>query len=315
MATITKESVFSAADALEARGLRVSVRTVRDHLGGGSPNQITPLVALWREKKPQVALVDIQLIPELENSIAEMRRYIARQVESSAGESARRADERASEAEDTLLLCQQENGEITEQLAASVAALEDVRAQREQLSGTITELREDLVRTRKEALEEVDASAAKAEREREAAESARQALARAELRLEALPRLETEIEQLRNALAEAQAGRVAAEQTAAVGQARLEAAERRAEAAEGDKGEFKAKLEAVTAKFETTLGTLEKTSSEAKASTIAAQSAQARLESMERELVSAKAEAGEAKAELKELRAEIRGKAEKADKK
>ena len=121
MATVTKETVASAADALEARGLKVSVRTVRDHLGGGSPNQITPLLAAWREKKPQVAQADIQLDPRIGQLIAE-------QVRVAAGESARRADERAAEAEDTLQLCQAENGDIVEQLAASLAALEDVRA-------------------------------------------------------------------------------------------------------------------------------------------------------------------------------------------
>ena len=95
MATVTKETVAAAADALEARGLKVSVRTVRDHLGGGSPNQITPLLAAWREKKPQVAQADIQLDPRIGQLIAE-------QVRVAAGESARRADERATEAEDTL---------------------------------------------------------------------------------------------------------------------------------------------------------------------------------------------------------------------
>ena len=48
MANITPDRVFAAADALEASGNRVSVRSVRDHLGGGSPNQITPLLASWR---------------------------------------------------------------------------------------------------------------------------------------------------------------------------------------------------------------------------------------------------------------------------
>ncbi len=304
MATVTKETVAAAADALEARGLKVSVRTVRDHLGGGSPNQITPLLAAWREKKPQVALVDIQLIPELESSLADVRRLIARQVESSAGESARRADERASEAEDTLLLCQQEIAELKELLDETASSLEDIRAQREQFAGTISALQEDLARTRAEALDEIRAADARAEREREAAESARQALARAELRLEALPRLESEIEQLRNALAEAQAGRVAAEQAAAVGQARLEAAERRTEAAEGREVELRAELKAVSARLDT-----------AAADAKVAAATVERLEAVERELATAKAEAGEAKAELKELRAELKSAGQKEQKK
>ena len=60
-----------------------------------------------------------------------------------------------------------------------------------------------MARTRKEALEEIEAADAKADRERESAEIARTALAKAELRLEALPRLEAEIERLRTALEQA----------------------------------------------------------------------------------------------------------------
>lgn len=48
MAVITQESGY-AAEAFEARGMRVSVRTIRDHLGGGSPNLITPLLASWQK--------------------------------------------------------------------------------------------------------------------------------------------------------------------------------------------------------------------------------------------------------------------------
>ena len=125
MAVITQDSVYAAAEALEARGARVSVRTIRDHLGGGSPNQITPLLASWRAKRPQVAQAPIQLDPRIGQLIAE-------QVQVAAGEAARRADERATEAEDTLQLCQQENTELAEQLAAATTALDDVRAQREQ---------------------------------------------------------------------------------------------------------------------------------------------------------------------------------------
>ncbi len=105
MATVTQDAVYAAAEALEARGQRVSVRTIRDHLGGGSPNQITPLLSAWRAKKPQVAQADIQLDPRIGQLIAE-------QVKVAAGEAARRADERASEAEDTLQLCQQETAEL-----------------------------------------------------------------------------------------------------------------------------------------------------------------------------------------------------------
>ena len=292
MATVTQDAVYAAAEALEARGQRVSVRTIRDHLGGGSPNQITPLLSAWRAKKPQVAQTDIQLDPRIGQLIAE-------QVKVAAGEAARRADERASEAEDTLQLCQQETAELTEQLAAVTSSLDDVRAQREQQAGTITELREDLTRTRKEALEEIEAADAKADRERESAELARTALAKAELRLEALPRLEAEIERLRVALEQAQAGKQAAEQQAAVLAAQEAAASARvADLAKRLEVAEKQALEATA---------------EAKAQAVAAAeagrvglAATTQLEASNRELETLRESLVEAKNELKECRAELK---------
>ena len=68
--------------------------------------------------------------------------------------------------------------------------------------------------------------------ERQRQEAAAAALARAEVRLEAVPGLQTEIERLRAALEADQKARQQAEQSAAVLAARLEAAERRATSAE-----------------------------------------------------------------------------------
>ena len=299
MAVITQDSVYAAAEALEARGARVSVRTIRDHLGGGSPNLITPLLASWRAKRPQVAQADIQLDPEMEASFSAMRKTIVKQVEVAAGESARRADERASEAEDTLQLCQQENAELTAELMDATSALEDVRAQREQQAGTISELREDLARTRKEALEEIEAADAKADREREAAELARTALAKAELRLEALPRLEAEIERLRVALETAQAGKQAAEQQAAVLAAQEAAAS--------------ARVDDLVSRLEIAEKRTQEAAQEAKAQAAAAGeasraglAASTQLEAAQRELAGLRDALDEAKAELKEIKAELK---------
>ena len=189
MATVTSERVYAAADTLEASGTRVSVRTVRDYLGGGSPNQITPLLASWRARKPAVAAAEIQLDPRIGQLIAE-------QVRVAAGDAATRADERAAEAEDTLTLCQQENTELAEQLEAVSRALEEARAKVAQQAGTISEIREEIERVRNEADEEVEEANIRASREREIAETAQHALARAELRLESMPRLEGELVQL-----------------------------------------------------------------------------------------------------------------------
>jgi hypothetical protein len=44
------EEVVEAADALLARGLKPIIERVRQHLGGGSPNTISPLLDVWYER-------------------------------------------------------------------------------------------------------------------------------------------------------------------------------------------------------------------------------------------------------------------------
>jgi len=288
MANITPDRVFAAADALEASGNRVSVRSVRDHLGGGSPNQITPLLASWRARKPSVAAPEIQLDPRIVQLIAE-------QVRAAAGEAAVRADERANEAEDTLTLCQQENSELAEQLATTLRALDEARAKVEQQAGTISEIREEIERVRSEA--EVEAADTRANREREVAETAQHALARAELRLESMPRLEGEVERLRTALDEALSGKQSAEQQAAVAAAKLDAAIQRVSAAEEREREARQQQAAAQEAAARANG-------DAHQAQITLQAVQARLESTSRELETARGSLSELKEELKELRAE-----------
>lgn len=44
------EEVVEAADALLARGLKPTIERVRQHLGGGSPNTVSPLLDVWFER-------------------------------------------------------------------------------------------------------------------------------------------------------------------------------------------------------------------------------------------------------------------------
>lgn len=299
MATVTQNSVFSAAEALEARGDKVSVRAVRDYLGGGSPNAVAPLLAAWRAKRPVVAAAEIQLDPRIGQLIAE-------QVKVAAGESAKRADERASEAEDTLSLCQQEAEELGEQLQSALKSLDESRAKGEQQAGTIGELREEIERSRKDAEEEVDEAQARADRERESAEAARTALAKAELRMEALPRLEREIEQLRVALTEAQAGRQQAEQQAAVLKAQDVAARERIMDLVNRLDDSEKRGKEIDAESKAAW-------QEASAASTAVEASKVRLESAGRELEIVKNALTEARDELKELRATAKKPAKKSE--
>ena len=50
MATlVTQESVFAAAEAIRDRGERPTVTRVRAELGGGSPNDVLPLLTAWKD--------------------------------------------------------------------------------------------------------------------------------------------------------------------------------------------------------------------------------------------------------------------------
>ncbi len=112
-------------------------------------------------------------------------------------------------------------GEL-EQQSAQLDALE---ATTQQQTGRIAQMQTDLANA-------VEAVA----RERGMAEQARQSLAKAELRLEALPRIETELERMRAALENATARAVASEQLAAVTAANLAGVETRlAESGEREK--------------------------------------------------------------------------------
>jgi len=46
------EDVLGAADALVAQGLKPTIERVRQHLGGGSPNTVSPMLDVWFERLP-----------------------------------------------------------------------------------------------------------------------------------------------------------------------------------------------------------------------------------------------------------------------
>lgn len=150
---------------------------------------------------------------------------------------------------------------------------------------------------RSEAEEEVEAADTRANREREVAETAQHALARAELRLESMPRLEGEVERLRTALDEALSGKQSAEQQAAVAAAKLDAAIQRVSAAEEREREARQQQAAAQEAAARANG-------DAHQAQITLQAVQARLESTSRELETARGSLSELKEELKELRAE-----------
>ncbi|MFJ1259008.1 DNA-binding protein [Cupriavidus sp. CuC1] len=254
---VSYEAVSAAADSLVVGGQRATVRAVIAILGGGSPNAVLPHLQAWKAGRPGIKAADVVL----DARIAEiLKEQIAADVAKATHEAGIRLADLESDAEAVA-----EAGRKAE-VRADELDDELVKAQAEiqQRDGLLAGLRAELDEIRREASSQVMEARADAAREREAAEAARQGLARAELRLEALPALEKESTELRAALDAERITRANAEKVAAVAgaekaassataddyRARLMAAEKRLEVLpglEGQVAELRASLDAAKA--------------------------------------------------------------------
>ncbi|OZB54659.1 DNA-binding protein [Thiomonas sp. 13-64-67] len=197
-ATITPEQVHAVADAIKAEGSKPTLRAVRERLGQGSMGTIAKLLQQWKVGQERQAAAELVLPPALQRAVldfmaAELSATRA-PLEAELAEQQQTAADLAAENErqaDTIT----EQGEALDALAAEKAAAE----------GKAGQLAADLIGAKEEAVHE-----------RQAAEAARTELAKATLRLEAMPRLEADLAAIRAELAKERQGRIEAEQQAAV---------------------------------------------------------------------------------------------------
>ncbi len=211
--TITYEQVATAANAIKAAGVNPSSRGIREVLGSGSMATVCKYLAKWKAGQTQAsAVVDDVIDPSVARAISSQ---IAIKIqEATSAVTASLAD---LQAEHNALIAESERLSADLDLAETeMASLSDQLAA---LAGRNAQLEADAERTAQELSQE-----------RAAAESARVELAKAELRLEAVPRIEKEIEQLRKDLESARIQTAQQHESAAVAEAKFEAAERAAEA-------------------------------------------------------------------------------------
>ena len=238
MAIVTFEAVATAAEALQAAGQRASVRAVTAAIGGGSPNTILKLLGEWKAGRPVVRAADTELDPKITATIVEQMQRVATAA-------AAAAEERAAGVDEDLQALSEAQAAAEQQISALSAERDMARVQAADLAEQLDATQADARR----AAEQADAAALalrnELNTERTRQETTAAALARAEVRLEAVPGLQAEIERLRTALEAEQKARQVAEQSAAVLAARLEASERRATSAEARSE--KAEQEAVKA--------------------------------------------------------------------
>lgn len=285
--TVTFEQIAAVADAMKIEGGKPTSRAVRERLGNtGSMGTINKLLGRWKSGQERQVSAALALPPALQRVLLEFmdnELTAARTtLETELADQQQEASDLATENERQII----ENESQSE-------TIELLRAEVSTHQGRAGQLESDLVVSRDEAA-----------RERSGAELARTELAKAQLRLEAMPRLEADLVGVRGVLEAERLARVAAEQAAAVLSAKLEATERRATEAQARTGKAEAGAEQIAAKAEAVARDLV-------AANAAVQAGQAKLENAARELEDAKKAVATANIAAKksgEEAAELRGK-------
>ena len=277
-ATISQEQVNAAADSIRATGSKPTARAIREALGVGSMATVLKFLQTWQSHQMQATETPITLPTGLQRSLVD---WISQEVSNAK-----------ADLQSELIAAQQANGDLiaeserqTSTIELQAEALETAQAESATLAGRLEQVKSNLAR----AQDDVNG-------ERQAAELARTELAKAQLRLEALPRIEAEADRLRAELGRISAEKVAAEQAAAVAAAKLEAMTDRA-----------TKAEAATEKAEKQATSLQQELSTAR---VQVQSQQVALNGATREIDNAKAQAKDARekeTKAAETTAELRG--------
>jgi chromosome segregation ATPase len=197
-ATISQERVNAVADSIRASGAKPTARAVHQTLGSGSMATVLKYLQVWQAGQVRTEEGPVVLPASLQRVLVD---FVMQEVASAkAG------------LQDELVAAQQSNSDLiaeNERQASTInlqaEALDSIQAEKAELAGRLAQVESELSRAKDDVIAE-----------RQAAERARTELAKAELRLEALPRIEAEADRLRGELTSERTAKVAAEQAAAV---------------------------------------------------------------------------------------------------
>lgn len=179
---ITFESVASAANSILAKGLTLTNNAVRNEIGSGSLATIGRHMQSYRAGQTRISSgLDDTLSPEV---ISVISNHIATKVQQSNANLVSIQVGLQTEFDDLLLECERQSVEL-ESIEESHAALESEFAV---LKGRASELESQLVTLKDELAKEKNVS-----------ESVRIELAKSILKLEYVPKIEDELEQVRSA--------------------------------------------------------------------------------------------------------------------
>lgn len=205
-ATITFEQVSAAANDIIAKDGKATSRNVREVLGSGSMVTVCKLMQQWKaaQAKPSQA-VDSSIDPAILRAISNQ---IAAKVQEATSDATARLADLQGESETIIAESERQAAEIEAQAADLSAMIE----QRSALAGRIQQLEAESERITENLVSE-----------RKAGEAARVELAKAALRLEAVPKIEATIEKISLELLQVRAHSAELHETAAVVTAKLEA--------------------------------------------------------------------------------------------
>lgn len=206
-ATITSEGVAAVANRIRAGGGRPTARAVREELGSGSMATVLKHLRVWQADEGRHVAGPAVLPPALQRALVE---FIGQEVASAT-----------APLESDLEAAEQANGDLIAESERRALVLEEAEREANLLRTEVAAV--------KGRLSQVSANLEDSQQaiqvERHAAEVARTELAKAQVRLEVVPDLESELERLRAALEAERNARAAAEQAAAVSGAKLEKTE------------------------------------------------------------------------------------------
>lgn len=179
---ITQDQVSKVAEKIREEGGRPTARAIRERLGTGSMATVLKFFQAWQDAQVRPAEAPVALPQGLQRGLIE---FVATEVE--RGRSELLAElETARQANADLIL---ESERQALQIQNLESLLEGVYAEKASLTGRLGQIEGERDEARGEAASE-----------RTAAESARTELAKSMLRLEAMPRLEKELDATRGEL-------------------------------------------------------------------------------------------------------------------
>ena len=201
---ITQEQVNAAADAICAEGKQPTVLDVRKRLKTGTISAVWRLFQVWQSAQVVPAEQDISVPSELLRPLEE---FITRQVATVKAQYENEI-ETLRQINSELMA---ENDKQEQQLTLQVVELNSARAIQDEVSGRFEQLNAELKRAR----EEIDV-------EKESATQSRMELVKAQLKLESVPRLEADLDQLYKTLEQERVAKLNAEHSAKALTAKLE---------------------------------------------------------------------------------------------